>query len=243
MGEGQQGSPEAPEIEPRVVALFDLDRTITRHDTYIPFLLGFLRTRPGRLWRVIPLPFAVVLYALGRRDNAWLKARFLSAVLGEVHRAEIDPWAERFVERVLERGLRRRARAVIEGHRDAGHELILATASLDLYVARLADRLGFDRVICSAAEWRPDGTLSGRLDGPNCRGQAKLAAFRAALDTARDRLHLIAYSDHHDDLPILTEADRGIAVNPTRRLRDAAGSANLELQDWDLEPQADFESR
>jgi HAD superfamily hydrolase (TIGR01490 family) len=235
MGEGQDGSLEAPAREPRVMVLLDLDRTITRRDTYIPFLMGFLRAHPGRLWRVAPLPFAVVLFALGRRDNAWIKARFLAAVLGGVERAEIDPWAERFVERVLERGLRRRARAVIERHRAAGHELALATASLDLYVGRLGERLGFDRVICSAAEWRPDGTLSGRLDGPNCRGEAKLAAFRSAIGAARDRLHLIAYSDHHDDLPILTEADRAVAVNPTRRLRRAARSANLEVQDWDLE--------
>ncbi len=219
----------------RVVALLDLDGTITKRDTFIPFLLGFLLSYPTRLWRVGSLPFAIALHVLGLRDNAWLKERFLAAVLGGAHRNEIDPWAEIFAERVVARGLRRKARRVIEHHRAAGHELALATASLDLYVDRLAERLGFDMVICTAAEWRPDGTLSGRLNGPNCYGDAKRAAFWSRMGVARDQLYLIAYSDHHADLPILTEADRAVTVNPTRRLLRAARLGHLEVQDWDLE--------
>lgn len=242
MGQTKHETPSVPDTEQstsrkarRVVVLLDLDRTITKRDTYIPFLLGFLRSHPMRLWRVNSLPFAVALHAFGLRDNAWLKERFLAAVLGGIHRREIDTWAEAFAERVLSRSLRPRARRVIEQHRAAGHQLALATASLDLYVDRLADRLGFDMVICTAAEWQPNGTLSGRLDGPNCHGDAKREAFLSRIDTTRDQLYLIAYSDHHDDLPILTEADRAVAVNPTRKLRRVARSGHLEVQDWDVE--------
>lgn len=219
----------------RVVALLDLDGTITKRDTYIPFLLGFLLSYPTRIWRVGSLPFAVALHALGLRDNAWLKERFLTAILGGAHRSEIDPWAEIFAERIVARGLRRKARRVIEQHRAAGHELVLATASFDFYVDRLAERLGFDMVICTTAEWRPDGTLSGRLDSPNCYGDAKRAAFWSQIGATRDQLYLIAYSDHHSDLSILNEADHAVAVNPTRRLRRIAGLGRLERQDWDVE--------
>ncbi len=219
----------------RVIALLDLDGTITKRDTYIPFLVGFLLSYPARLWRVGSLPFAVVLHGLGLRDNAWLKEHFLAAVLGGAQRSEIDPWAAVFAERVVARGLRRKARRVIEHHRAAGHELVLATASLDFYVYRLAERLGFDMVICTAAEWRPDGTLSGRLNGPNCYGDAKRAAFWSQIGATRDQLYLIAYSDHHSDLSILNEADHAVAVNPTRRLLRAARSGNLEVQNWDAE--------
>ncbi len=243
MGEAISETPLVPDADQsasgagrRVVALLDLDGTITKRDTYIPILAGFLLSYPARLWRVGSLPFAVVLHGLGLRDNAWLKERFLATVLGGAHRNEIDPWAAIFVERVVARGLRRKARSVIEHHRTAGHELVLATASLDLYVERLAERLGFDMVICTAVEWRTNGTLSGRLDGPNCYGDTKRAAFWSRVGTARDQLYLIAYSDHHADLPILTEADRAVAVNPTRRLLRAARLGHLEVQDWDLEP-------
>ncbi len=243
MGEAISESPlaanadrSAAGAERRVVALLDLDGTITKRDTYIPFLMGFLLSYPSRLWRVGSLPFAVVLHALGLRDNAWLKAHFLAAVLGGAERSEIDTWAAVFVERLVARGLRRKARSVIEHHRAAGHELVLATASLDLYVEQLAERLGFDMVVCTAAEWRSNGTLTGRLDGPNCYGDAKRAAFWSRVSTARDQLYLIAYSDHHADLPILTDADRAVAVNPTRRLLRAARLGHLEIQDWDIEP-------
>ncbi len=242
MGEAISETPLVPNADRsasgaarRVVALMDLDGTITKRDTYIPFLVGFLLSYPARLWRVGSLPFAVVLHGLGLRDNAWLKAHFLAAVLGGAPRSEIDPWAAVFVERVVARGLRRKALSVIEHHRAAGHELVLATASLDLYVERLAKRLGFDMVVCTAAEWRSNGTLSGRIDGPNCYGDAKRAAFWSRVATARDQLYLIAYSDHHADLPILTEADRAVAVNPTRKLLRAAQLGQMEVQDWDLE--------
>ena len=118
--------------ERRVVALFDLDGTITKRDTYIPFLLGFLLSYPARLWRVGSLPFAVVLHGLGLRDNAWLKAHFLAAVLGGASRSEIDPWAAVFVERVVAGGLRRKARSVIEHHRIAGICLSIVAVILTL---------------------------------------------------------------------------------------------------------------
>ncbi len=86
--------------------------------------------------------------------------------------------------------------------------------------------------ICTAMEWRSNGTLSG----PNCYGDAKRAAFWSRVGIARDQLYLIAYSDHHADLPILTDADRAVAVNPTRKLLRASRFEHLEVQDWDREP-------
>ena len=226
------GSRHGTDPPQRVIAVLDLDGTITRRDTFIPFLLGFLRRHPARLWRLVSLPLAVALFKLGLRDNAWLKERFLSAVLKDAREDDIAPWTEIFIARLLAGGLRSRAREVIEEHRAAGHELVLATASLDLYVHRLAERLGFRVVICSTAERRTDDTLSGCLDGPNCHGGAKLAALRSHIGEPSEDMHVIAYSDHHADLPMLAQADRAVAVNPTRRLRAAARSDRLEIADW-----------
>ena len=64
------------------VAVFDLDGTITRRDTYLAYLLGFLGRHPERWSRAAPLPFAVLYHLAGWRSNTWLKTTFLRAVLG-----------------------------------------------------------------------------------------------------------------------------------------------------------------
>ena len=42
------------------VAVFDLDGTLTWHDTLMPFLLRFLRRHPWRLFGLWRLPFALL---------------------------------------------------------------------------------------------------------------------------------------------------------------------------------------
>ena len=60
-----------------MLALFDLDGTITRHSTLAPYALGLLLRHPARILRLpLTLP-AFVRFALGRCDHGALKAAFL----------------------------------------------------------------------------------------------------------------------------------------------------------------------
>jgi HAD superfamily hydrolase (TIGR01490 family) len=126
----------------------------------------------------------------------------------------------------------------IDAHRQAGHRLVLATAGLDIYVEPLARRLGFARALCTRVAWTETGRLSGDLDGGNLRGEQKLTAVRLALAVDGEERptaapFVIAYSDHHSDLPLLRWAGRGVAVNPTTRLASAAAAAGLAIENWD----------
>jgi phosphatidylglycerophosphatase C len=215
-----------------VLALFDLDGTITRRDTYLAYLLGFLVRHPRRLLRAALLPFAVLRHLAGWRDNTWLKATFLRAVLGGIPRGRLDSWTELFLDRTLSRGLRAGALETIERHRAAGHELILVTASLDFYADPLGRRLGFDPVLCTRAQYDGAGRVTGELDGGNCYGDDKLKRVQ---DFVRDRAagrQLAFYTDHHDDLPLLRYVQMPTVVNPTRRLRRQATELNITIEDW-----------
>lgn len=214
------------------VAAFDLDGTITRSDTYVPFLAGLLARRPLRVLRALHLPAAAAFHLAGLRDNAWLKSVFLGAVLGGLSRGEIAPLVETFVASTVARDLRPGAREEIMRCRQAGHHLVLASASLDIYVEHLAAALGFDTVICTRAALDAAGRISGALDGGNCYGdekQRRLAAWLA--DDPRRRI-VAAYSDHHTDLPMLALAERAVAVNPTPRLRQQAAASRIAVVDW-----------
>lgn len=214
------------------VAIFDLDGTITKRDTYVAYLLGFLLANPHRVLRGLHLPFAVLLYALKFRDNSWLKVTFLRGLLGNMPRTAIDRWTSRFVDRVCRNGCRAGALKCLREHKKKGHRVILATASLDVYVIPIARSLGFDDVICTEIEWDSKQRITGRLKRGNCHGLNKLNCVRAS-GYLSGRYHTVAYSDHHSDLPLLLGVDTGIAVHPTRKLQKAADYENLEIAYWD----------
>ena len=79
------------------LVVFDLDHTLSRRDTFLQYLGGFLLRNPARILRCIGLPFAVAKFYLGLIDNRQMKESFLSAVLGGIHRQEVEAWTKRYV--------------------------------------------------------------------------------------------------------------------------------------------------
>lgn len=214
----------------KTIAIFDLDRTISKQDTLLGFLTGFLWCQPWRCLRTLGLPIAFLRFAFGGKDNGWLKERFLNAFLGGVPHALLEPWVDVYVKQVLSTGLRPGAVKAIDRHRAAGDHLVLATASIDFYVEAIGAGLGFDRVISTVADWTPSLTLSGKFATANCYGAEKLRRVAAVYQSEREGRHVVAYSDHHADLPLLRWADRAVAVNPTRAL--AAAADGMTIVDW-----------
>jgi HAD superfamily hydrolase (TIGR01490 family) len=120
----------------------------------------------------------------------------------------------------------------VQDHRRRGDRLILVSASLDLYVERVASQLQMDHCICTKATLTSDGRIAGTLDGANCYGEEKIRRLSSWVGDDRDRVHLLAYGDHHSDLPLLEWADRGILVNPSRKLERTAVERGLEIVRW-----------
>jgi phosphatidylglycerophosphatase C len=213
------------------LAIFDLDGTITRRDTYAAYLLGYLRRHP-RAWPRLPSLALFLARAAAHAEPGALKAVALRAVFADADQARIEAWNDIFVPWCLARLLRVGAVARIAAHRQAGHRLLLATASLDLYVRRLARELGFDEAVCTRAAWTAEGRIAGTLDGGNLKGEAKLAAVQRVVPAGRDAPFVIAYSDHHADLPLLRWADRAVAVCPTAKLAAAAAAEGFAMENW-----------
>ena len=234
------GGGEAPLHTPgRNIAIFDLDGTITRRDSYTALLLQALRQRPARVLPALALPLAAAAHLAGLRDNSWLKARFLAAILGGIGRDELQELTGPFVAHLLQRGLRTRARAVIDAHREGGDFLVLATASFDFYCLDIGRILGFDAVVCTESKWRDDRLVPVLATG-NCYGVVKqrrvqelLANLPASLPASLPGSgRLTMYSDSHADLPMLAMADEAVAVNPTRRLATVAVARRYRVEDW-----------
>ena len=68
---------------PSQLVVFDLDETITRHDTLLPYAWGFLiRRRPWRIPLLSAVLPSVVEFLLGRVDEGRVKESFIKATLG-----------------------------------------------------------------------------------------------------------------------------------------------------------------
>jgi HAD superfamily hydrolase (TIGR01490 family) len=216
-----------------VAAIFDLDGTITKADTYLEFLKGYTLRHPHLLARLPALGSAWALYATRVKNNSWLKQAFLRLIVGGAARTELNQWTEEFIGRLMTNGLRTSAVRAIEHHRQAGHCLIMATASFDFYVEPLAGQLGFDHVVCTRAAWTERETLTGQLAGPNCYGEEKVRRLQEHFGAQRTDWYIHGYTDHHSDISFLAWVDRPVAVNPARKMLKLATKLNITVVDWD----------
>ena len=234
---------ETPPIAPPAdyahrVAMYDMDRTITRSGTYSGFLMHVAQRR--QQWRLLLLPLvgvASLAYALRLIDRSRLKAINLRLLVGkQFSRDEITPLAESYADQVIGRGLHAAALDQIAADREAGYRLLLATASFHLYVDAIARRLGIDDVLATRLD-EPDGAdhIHARLAGDNCYGEAKFARISGWLadnDITRDQTHIRAYSDHVSDHPMLHFADEAVATTPSRKLKQLAPKMGWQVVDW-----------
>lgn len=220
-----------PLREPRpTLVFFDLDGTISRRDTLIGYVWGYAWRHPWRLvgfLRVLP---SLLAFATGRIDRGALKGALVRAVMGGSDRGTIEAWTQQYVPRLIGRGCFPDALRTIEAHRQAGHHLVLMTATVDLYVPVLARTLGFDEWICSVVGWQED-QLDGRLASRNVRGEEKAARLRTLVLALPGR-RLVGYGNSHADLPHLRLVDEAVLINAGSRLRRAAKDLPIQHRTW-----------
>ena len=156
------------------LAIYDMDKTITRRATWTPFLTSYARRRP---WGVVHLLATLGpggLYLAKRIDRARLKEMTQALVMGRrADLATATAAATRFGARIAERDVRADALARIAADRAAGYRIVLATASYDFYVRPIARALGIDDVIATPSTVEGDrlvARIAGRIatPTPNC---------------------------------------------------------------------------
>jgi phosphatidylglycerophosphatase C len=198
---------------PPVVAAFDVDGTLTIGDCVTPFLR---RAAGRRLWTtLLRHPLALVASA-AHRDRDRLKELACSALRG-IEATEIEQLGRAFAREVGEERMRDDTVARLRRHRELGHTVILASASLDPYLMPLGSSLGVDAVVCTVLEQGLDGRLTGRLVGANCRGAEKARRVQEWLrENGLADAELWAYGDSSGDDELLALADHPLRVDGIR---------------------------
>jgi HAD superfamily hydrolase (TIGR01490 family) len=219
------------------LAIYDMDRTITRRATYTPFLIhAALRLAPWRLLLIPAVLLTMLAYVAGAIDRARLKEINYRLLVGRGRpAAELDPVIQSFADRQIANNIMPGARASIAADRAAGRRLVMATASYRIYAAAIAERLGFRDVIATETELDAKGRIIARIKGDNCYGDAKLAMIEAWLEReglTREAVHIRFYSDHVSDSVVHHWSDEAFATNAHRRLIRVAKAEGWEVLDW-----------
>jgi HAD superfamily hydrolase (TIGR01490 family) len=221
------------------LAIYDMDRTVTRTGTYTPFLIHAAKTlNPWRLLLAPLVLFTMAAYALRLIDRRHLKELNQRLLIGgRVPRAKLAPAADAFADLVIRTNIHPGALRQIAADRAEGYRLVLATASYRFYVEAIAARLGFDNVIATGSITGLDDIIHARIDGDNNYGPAKLRLVQAwlaqeGIDRSKTRVRF--YTDHVSDWPALEWADEAVAVNPSRGLRRMAAKRGWQVVDWGM---------
>ena len=219
------------------LAVYDLDRTITRAPTYTPFLIHCaLRRQQWRLAFVPIVILAMLAYAIGLFDRGRLKEICQALLIGrKIHARDLKPLAESFADWTVRQNLRPGARQAIERDRQQRRRLVLATASYRLYAEAIAERLGFDDVIATGSVIGLDDRVHARIAGKNCYGEEKMRMIaewveKSGLTGAHG--HVRFYSDHASDEPAFLWSDEPVVVNPHARLARLAAERGWAVEDW-----------
>jgi len=159
----------------------------------------------------------VIVRALaGRGDRDAAKVALVGRLLRGVSADELAAQGERYASH-LARRLRPDMVERLEWHRGQGHEIVIVSASLAVYLEPLGRDLGATAMLATGLEVGPDGRLTGRLQGANVRGPEKVARLKAFL--AGETCELWAYGDSTGDRELLALADHPYRISRAGRTR------------------------
>lgn len=216
------------------IAIYDLDRTVTKSGTYTRFLLLTAMTRTP--WRILLFPAVLacaLAYKAGLIDRKRLKEIGFRVLLGRsVPRAEMAGIAASFARNIAKTGVFPGAISRMNADRRDGYQVILATASPEYYVRAIADELDVGAVIATQHDTMANGDILSTIKGENCYGTAKCDRVKAWFrlqEHAGSATEIRFYSDDVSDEPTLRWVDQPFVVNPGIRERALALRMNWPM--------------
>ncbi len=225
---------DLPPTPPAGIALFDLDGTLIAWDCQLLFRHFVVRREP---WRMVFLAvFLAFVPVAGLLGTDRMKRVFL-CYLWRMAPDALAGYSREFAASLMP-AIYPELREKLECHRQAGHLLILASASPEFYVAEIGRELGFDLTLGTPVELGP---LFPNL--VNHKGRAKVARLEEVLPAAyfgNTKLHRChGYTDSCADLPMLALCESATVVNPSPSLTAIAEKSGWEI----LRPARPWKSR
>ncbi|MEU0052962.1 HAD-IB family hydrolase [Streptomyces sp. NPDC006184] len=238
-----QGTPRAAPEEPvfpvigddKAAAFFDLDNTVMQGAALFHFGRGLYKRKFFETRDLARFAWQQAWFRLaGVEDPEHMQeARDSALSIVKGHRvAELETIGEEIYDEYMADRIWPGTRALAQAHLDAGQKVWLVTAAPVEIAQVIARRLGLTGALGTVAE-SVDGVYTGKLVGEPLHGPAKAEAVRALASAEHlDLTRCAAYSDSHNDIPMLSLVGHPYAINPDAKLRRHAREQDWRLRDY-----------
>lgn len=202
------------------IAFFDVDNTLMRGASLYYVGVGAWRRRFITMRDILSFGWKQARFVAVGENRAHLDSvrdRALEVVVGHRREELIRISHEIFDTRLVQR-LWPETVEVAREHLAAGREVWLISATAQEVADVIAERLGFTGALGTVLE-SVDGVFTGALTGPVMHGEhkAEAAGWRAA-ESGAELSACWAYSDSHNDIPLLNVVGHPVVVNPDATL-------------------------
>jgi len=213
------------------LVIFDLDNTILNGDSDYAMINYLVHTQVLDASAEKQNKIFIDDYQRGELDFDAYTTFALSAYIGMTH-SEIYEYILPFVAKVIEPMINTLALKIIHDHGDRGDAILLASATNELIVQPIAERLDIQNVIGTQVKFN-DGKCTGEYIPPSALGAGKLHLVMQWMhdNGYEDFKDVTFYSDSINDLPLLEAVDFPKAVNPDAMLEKISLERGWEIID------------
>lgn len=239
----QHQEPRDTSGEKRVLAIFDLDKTIIDTSASLAYRRpmaerGLLNT--SEVLKMMAM-LGNYMFTTHSEDSLESTKEALTRIIKDRESEPLRQVAQDALQEVITPFIYAEARELIEWHREQGHSIAIVTASASIMVQPIAKELGVDHLFATELEEK-DGRFTGAVTHFN-KGHAKVERIRELVaEHGYDLDESYAYSDAATDIPMLELVGNPVAVNPDRPLKKRATEESWPIKQFNrpepLFPQA-----
>jgi len=213
------------------LVIFDLDNTILNGDSDYAMINYLVHTQALDESAGKQNQLFIEDYQRGELDFDAYTTFALSAYIG-MTRSEINEFMLPFVAKVIEPMINTLALKIIHDHGDSGDAILLASATNELIVQPIAQRLDIHNVIGTQVKFI-NGKCTGEYIPPSALGAGKKLLVQQWMQKNNfdDFSGVTFYSDSINDLPLLEAVDFPKAVNPDAMLEKISLERGWEIID------------
>ena len=221
--------------DPTAAAFFDVDNTVMQGASIFHLARGLHRRKFFTTRDILSAAWKQAYFRIvGVEDPehvAEARASALAFIKGHPV-AELDALGEEIFDEAMAHRIWPGTRALAQLHLDQGQRVWLVTAAPVEIANIIARRLGLTGALGTVSE-HVDGVYTGQLVGDLLHGPAKAEAVKALAEReGLDLSRCSAYSDSHNDLPMLSLVGDPCAINPDSKLRDHAKAQGWRIRDY-----------
>ena len=211
------------------LALFDLDNTLLSGDS--DYEWGRFLVRKKLVDEVAYEAANVRFYEQYKQGvlDIYEFSAFSFKPLSMRSMSELNELHKEFMQDVISPLMGNKAKALVDKHREAGHTLMIITATNSFITRPIANAFGIDNLLATEPKI-VDGRYTTEVEGIPCFHQGKVERLNDWLAKNNENLYgSYFYSDSHNDLPLLEKVTFPVAVDADEKLEQIAKQRSWKL--------------